>query len=103
MTNKSIDDRAEVWAEQHRELYCLKSPTLMAASYHRGATEQKKIDDEQYAKDMRYVNIKKQELIDKFKKAFCKLNCPHLTEYCWQDKEDVPCKEFRSLIKLIEE
>lgn len=33
--------------------------------YIKGATDQKEIDNEEWQKDMRYVNVRKQELIDK--------------------------------------
>ena len=33
--------------------------------YIKGATDQKDIDHEEWKKDMRYVNVRKQELIDK--------------------------------------
>lgn len=33
--------------------------------YIKGATDQKEIDNEEWQKDMRYVNIRKQELIEK--------------------------------------
>lgn len=35
------------------------------SAYIEGATEQKSIDDEEYRKDMRYVGVKREELIDK--------------------------------------
>ncbi len=33
--------------------------------YIKGATDQKAIDDEEYRKDMRYVGVKREELIDR--------------------------------------
>lgn len=38
---------------------------IFESAYTQGATEQKAIDDEAYRKDMRYVGVKQEELIDK--------------------------------------
>lgn len=47
--------------------------------YVAGATEQRQIDHEEWKKDMRFVNVRKQELIDKACKTFCRF-CPHQCE-----------------------
>lgn len=43
------------------------------------ATEQKTIDDEEYRKDMRYIGVKQEGLIEKACKTYCRF-CPHQCE-----------------------
>lgn len=95
---KSIDERAEEFAS----VYPKKYQHFAEECYIMGATDQKSIDDEEYRKDMRYIGVKREELIDKAKKAFCKSTCKGYQDIgrCLCDGH---CDNFNQFVKLLEE
>lgn len=61
----TIEERAKRYTKRNGEQYLSGFEQAEYDAYIKGATEQKAIDDEEWRKDMRYVNIQKQVLIDK--------------------------------------
>lgn len=63
--SKSIEIRAAEYASHQSYFDGYINRNFVKSIYARAATEQKAIDDEEYRKDMRYVGVKREELIDK--------------------------------------
>lgn len=61
----TIEERAKRYTNRNGAQYLSGFEQAEYDAYIKGATEQKAIDDEEWRKDMRYLNIQKQALIDK--------------------------------------
>lgn len=61
----TIEQRARAYTNRNGVQFLSGFEKAEYDAYIKGATEQKEIDNEEWQKDMRYVNIRKQELIDK--------------------------------------
>lgn len=61
----TIEQRARAYTNRNGVQFLSGFEKAEYDAYIKGATEQREIDHEEWQKDMRYVNIRKQELIDK--------------------------------------
>lgn len=61
----TIEERAKRYTNRNGTQYLSGFEQAEYDAYIQGATDQKAIDDEEWRKDMRYMNIRKQALIDK--------------------------------------
>lgn len=111
---RNIEKRAEEFADK----YAVGDAAIIVDLIHKvakecyikGATEQKTIDDEEYRKDMRYVGVKREELIEKacnWTCSQCPLRCRETlisgSVVCAKYIDKTDCKSLQSLIKAMEE
>ena len=66
---KTIEERSKEYREEFLKSFYNSLEEIsfydISDAYIKGATEQKAIDDEEYRKDMRYIGVKREELIEK--------------------------------------